>query len=217
MSIHDIEYTDQKLLIKTVWIPWGLFLGIETLTIWLVVHETWLALGVLSGIIIPIVYFFVNKRKIKRHGRIHITQDQLVFSIVRHEKKIAINAIKEYQIIPHNGVTIWLKLRNGENFGLMANESFCKSFGLEQACIEIKETIQRHIKENPSQQSPVRRKSMYEKTWFIMGLSIITLVMLGCTVYAVVIGVPFYPLLIPVGIFIGIWVAVFNARKLRTS
>lgn len=217
MNKREIEYTDQSVLNNAFYVSIALFFGIQTSVIWLVADDTWLAIGVLAGFILPIVYFFWKKRKAKQHGCILIGADELVFNVFGKERNIHISDIRQYQIAHYNGVSISLQLKDGGKLHLIANKNFCNAHQLEQACAEIQDLIKQYSTNNPMEEVPVRGKTMFEQTWFIVGLSIFSAALLGGMAYAIAIGKPFYPLLIPASIFIGFWVAVYNARRLRKS
>lgn len=213
---YDIQHTDPKLLRIALFTAIGLFLLIETLVIWFIADETLLAIGVLVGFIIPIAYFFIKKRKVKLYGYVEINNHQLIFNVFGTEKTIGIKDIQQYSFTYFKGVSLTLKLKSGEKFTLVANSNFCNAEKFEKACASIEKTIEQFSENTPSlQEIPIREKTVFEKTWFIVLLSICTVGMVIAIIYAIANGKKLHQLLAPLAIFIGLWAGILKSASKR--
>jgi hypothetical protein len=121
MKTISFEYTDTKFTLR--------LLTLCFLTLLILVITTVNLIG-MGGLIlafgVPILIFFVNKKKIKKQGIANIFASYSEFTIAAATAKVVYADIRTYQIERYNGIYLKVKFNDGKSFKLQANANFCK-------------------------------------------------------------------------------------------
>lgn len=141
MQEYIIAYSDQGLLARTLGGSIALLLAIQALALQLAADEARLGLGV-AGLALPLTYFFIRKRKIRRTGIVLIGYDRIAFSVLNTITIISVHEVAYYRISHDHGTALTLALKNGNKFRVKANHIFCDPSKLEVACNGIEKILQ---------------------------------------------------------------------------
>ena len=146
MKNYTFEYDDDKLKLKLFLMSLFLFLalliGILTLNIFNFFFLILFSLG------IPYFIFWFNMKKIKKNGFSEIENEKVKFSLNGFEKEIYFSEINYYIINSHNGSSLFIKLKNGKNFGIISNIYFSNPIKFTQFCHDFETAIEKYKREN---------------------------------------------------------------------
>lgn len=211
MADYNFEYTDTKFTLKLLGIS---FLTFILLLIAMIVTID--LIGVIGGLIlafgVPLLIFFLNKKKILKQGSAIINDSYSEFKLSDTTNKIVYSDIRTYQVERFNGTHLKIKFKDGSRFKLQANSNFCNSKQFDLCSQEFDDTVQRFKTTNGVELT--RKKSIFEQAWMLPLLIILTGGLLGGVLYAIIQGKRIPPTFYTSGaIVIPLWVAFFNARK----
>lgn len=214
MKKYSFEYSDKKFLVKTMGISAGIFIVLLALSMWLINDETAMGFGIIASFVLPGVYFFARKGKIRRKGLALIGYGRLVFDLSGETRIISLSNIVSYRIVHYNGATLSLALKDQRKFALTSNRNFCDPEPFEQVCQDIEASIQAYLSDNSVTDGPIRKKRFLEQTWMLVFVSVLTTIVILALVYALAIGHERYgALLLSLGMSLSLWGVVIHARK----
>jgi hypothetical protein len=215
MRDFSFEYTDAKFTLKL------LVLCFLSLVVFLIAMAVTVDLiGVIGSLIfvfgVPLAIFFLNRKKIKKHGTANIHDSYSEFTLADSTDKIVYSDIESYQVERYNGTHLKIKFKDGRSFKVQANSNFCNADKFDAFCREFEDTIQQFKATNHVELT--RMKSMFEKVWMLPFLIIITAFILGAVVFEILMKrtppTAFYTTSI---IVTSLWIGYFNARKRRAT
>jgi len=211
MRDFTFEYTDTKFTLKLLGLS---FLSFVVLLIAMVVTVD--LIGIIGSLIlafgVPLLIFFLNKKKIKKLGTGNILDSYAEFKLADSTQKIEFGQIKTYQVERYNGTALVLKLKDGKDFKLQANTNFCNADQFDTFCQEFEKTIQQFKMTNNVELT--RKKSMFEQAWMLPFLIILTVGLVGGIIFAISKGKNIPPTFYTsAAVVIPLWIGYFNARK----
>lgn len=215
MKDLKFEYTDSKFTL--------ILLGLSLLSfvlLLIVEREVIELLGVIGALIltlgVPLLIFFLNKKKIKKQGTAMIHDSFSVFRLSGSTVQVDYADIKAYQVERYNGTQLKIKFMNGKNLKVEANSNFCNSSQFEAFCQEFERTIQEFKSINNVE--IVRKKSMFEKAWMLPLLVVLNVGILGTFIHAHINGVKVPRILYTsAAILIPVWGAYYKAKKRKSK
>ena len=211
MRDFAFEYTDTKFTLKLLGLS---FLALFVLLVAMVVTVD--LIGIIGSLIlafgVPLLIFFLNKKKIKKLGTANISDSNAEFKLVNSTQKIEFGQIRTYQVERYYGTTLVLKFKDGKDFKLQANTNFCNADKFDEFCQEFEKTVQQFKTTNNVELT--RKKSMFERAWMLPFLIILTAGLIGGIIFAISndknIPPTFYT---SAALVIPLWIGYFNARK----
>jgi hypothetical protein len=211
MRDYNFEYTDTKFTLKLIGLS---FLAFVVLLIAMVVTVD--LLGIAGALIlafgVPVLIFFLNKKKIKKIGTANIYDSSSEFKLADSTEKVVYADIKTYQVERYNGTHLKIKFKDGKDFKLQANSNFCNSDQFDILCGEFEKTVQQFKSTNNVELT--RKPSMFERAWMLPFLIILTAGLIGGIVFAISQGKSIPPTFYTsAAIVIPMWIGYFNARK----
>lgn len=211
MSDYNFEYTDTKFTLKLLGLS---FLTLILLLIAMVVTID--LIGIIGSLIlafgVPLLIFFLNKKRIKRYGTANIFDSYTEFKLSDSTQKIEFEQIKTYLFERYNGTALAIKLKDGKDFKLQANTNFCDAAQFDAFCQEFEKTIQQYKTSNNVDLT--RKKSMFEKAWMLPLLIILTVGLIGGIIFAISKGKSIPPTFYSsAAVIIPLWIGYLNARK----
>jgi len=212
MREFNFEYTDTKFTLKLLGLS---FLAFVVLLIAMVVTVD--LIGTVGGLIlafgVPLVIFFLNKKKIKKLGTANIYDSSSEFKLAESIEKIVYADIKSYQVERYNGTALVIKLKDGKDFKLQANSNFCNTARFDTFCQEFEKTLDQ-FKTTNSNVELTRKPSIYERAWMLPFLIILTTGLIGFSVFAISQGKNIPPTFYTsAAIVIPMWIGYLSARK----
>jgi hypothetical protein len=207
MKTISFEYTDTKFTLR--------LLTLCFLTLLILVITTVNLIG-MGGLIlafgVPILIFFVNKKKIKKQGIANIFASYSEFTIAAATAKVVYADIRTYQIERYNGIYLKVKFNDGKSFKLQANANFCNPIQFDTCCREFESVIQQYKANNNVQLT--RKPSMFEQAWMLPFLVILTMGLAGGVIFAVSNGKSIPPTFYTSAVIvIPLWVGYLSARR----
>jgi hypothetical protein len=211
MRDFTFEYTDTKFTLKLLGLS---FLAFVVLLIAMVVTID--LIGIIGSLIlafgVPLLIFFLNKKKIKKHGTANIFDSYSEFKLADSTRKIEFGQIKTYQVERYNGTALAIKLKDGKDFKLGANTNFCNADQFDTFCQEFEKTIQQYKTSNNVELT--RKKSIFERAWMLPLLLVLTVGLVGGIIFAISLGKSIPPTFYSsAAVVIPLWIGYLNARK----
>ena len=213
MKEYQFECFDQKYMQKLVGGLFLTFLIIFLSTIFLIKGLTFIMVGSILSMIIPVIIFQFYRKKIKQNGSAKIHADFAEFNIANIETKINYSEIKSYMIQDFNGTFMNLKLIDNTKFNISSNNTYCDTYQFGIFAQDFQKTLQEFKKEN--QVNIKRRKNFFEYKWVFPFLIIFT----GAILYMILEGIylgkklPIPSLLMTIGPLITLWAGYLSNRK----
>ena len=211
MRDYNFEYTDTKFTLKLLGLS---FLTLVTLLIAMVVTVD--LIGIIGSLIlafgVPLLIFFMNKKKIKKQGTANIYDSYSEFKLANSSDKVVYADIKTYQVERYNGTHLKIKFKDGKDFKLQANSNFCNADQFDTFCNEFENSVQQYKTSNNVELT--RKKSMFEQAWMLPFLVILTAGLIGGIIFAISQGKSIPPTFYTsAAVVIPLWIGYLNARK----
>jgi hypothetical protein len=86
---------------------------------------------------IPLLVFFLNRKKIKKIGSAILQSDQAEFNFNGSVKKISYSEINKIEIFRYRGTHLTIKLRDKQKFIIQGNSYFCDYRSLDLMCQDL--------------------------------------------------------------------------------
>lgn len=133
---------------------------------------------ILLSIIVGVLFFLLNKHRIKKTGKADLSETGVVFEL-SDNINIKFSDLKYYYIYDgKNGIVFTLGLLDGTKFKIGANNNFCNVEPLKSLLIDIQEEIEKYKTQN--QVNIIHLKSILARKNAVYVLSFITvLIILG--------------------------------------
>jgi hypothetical protein len=211
MSDYNFEYTDTKFTLKLLGLS---FLAFVVLLIAMVVTVDFI--GIVGGLLltfgVPVLLFVLNKKKIKKLGMANISDSSSEFKLADSTEKIDFANIISYRVERYNGTSLVIKRKDGKDFKLRANTNFCNAEHFDTFCQELDKAIQHYKTSNNVELT--RKKSMFEKTWMLPLLIVMTVGLIGGGIFAISQGKNIPSILYTsAAMVIPLWIGYASARK----
>jgi hypothetical protein len=209
MKEYTFEYTKQSF----AYLLFGLSFSIIVLGVviyrFLLTNFLSPALATISFIVLAVVFFLINKYKIKKVGIAKLSSDNLIMELAK-TTHIAFSDLKYYYIYNgKNGSVFTLGFINGTKFKLAANNNFCNEESFRVFLTNFESVVETYKTQNEA--NIIHLESVFAKKQTVYILSVLTiLVILGfcftrMPVMILPIGVSF-PLLVS-------WIRYFQQRN----
>jgi hypothetical protein len=211
MKDFTFEYTDTKFTLKLLGLS---FLAFVVLLIAMVVTVD--LIGIIASIIlvfgVPLLIFFLNKKKIKKHGTANIYDSYSEFKLADSTDKVVYADIRTYQVERYNGTHLKIKFKDGKDFKLQANSNFCNNDQFDSFCQEFENVVQQYKTSNNVELT--RKPSMFERAWMLPFLIVLTAGLVGGIIFATSQGKRIPPTFYTsAAVIIPLWIGYLNARK----
>lgn len=133
---------------------------------------------ILLSIIVGVLFFLLNKHRIKKTGKADLSETGVVFEL-SDNINIKFSDLKYYYIYDgKNGIVFTLGFLDGTKFKIGANNNFCNVEPLKSLLIDIQEEIEKYKTQN--QVNIIHLKSILARKNAVYVLSFITvLIILG--------------------------------------
>jgi ABC-type multidrug transport system fused ATPase/permease subunit len=210
MKNYTFEYDDDKLKLKlfliSLFLFFALLIGMLTSNIFNFFFLILISLG------IPYFIFWFNMKKIKKNGSSEIENEKVKFSLNGLEKEIYFSEINYYFINSHNGSSLFIKLKNGKNFGVISNTYFSNPIKFTQFCHDFETEIENYKRENNIEL--IRKKSFFEQAWIYPFLIILTIIILALVAIVIYNGRNFTaPFFGAIGSLMTLWSGYFSGKR----
>jgi len=161
---------------------------------------------------IPLLIFFLNKKKTEKQGTATIYDSYSEFKLADSIDKVVYADIKTYQVERYNGTYLKIKFKDGKSFKLQLNSNFCNSDQFYSFCHELENTVQHYKTTNNIELT--RQKSMFEQAWMLPFLIILPGGLIAGITFAVSQGKNIPPsFYASAAVVIPFWISYLNARK----
>jgi hypothetical protein len=146
MKEYIFEYTKQRI----AYLLFLLLFGIIALAAFILssLFKNFLLLDIISSIILGVLFFLLNKKRIKRNGKAELTENEVVFEL-SDVKRVVFNQLKYYYIYDgKNGIIFTLGLLDGTKLKIGANNNFCNDELLKTFLTDLKSAIDTYNVQN---------------------------------------------------------------------
>jgi ABC-type multidrug transport system fused ATPase/permease subunit len=215
MELTDFrfEYSRQSIIVRLLFIAVPTFITLFISTFFILQYIGLLTCIILT-IVVPILIFYLNRKKIKANGRAILTADRVTFELVDNKVTYEFKDIKSYTIQYYHGLALNLRLKEGKKFRLLANDNFCKPEKFSKFCRAFEKTLDTF--ESLNKTSSIRGKSIFEKQWFFVLLITLTALAIGALIYASLADkAKPGSILISIGALISLWTGYFATKTSR--
>jgi len=176
--------------------------------------------GFVAAFAIPFFIFWLNRKKIKRYGSAVLNYHSIVFSLDRRKEYVEFASIRDYLVQYYNGVSLRIRLNNGQKILIVANENFCNPDKLGSFCGLLETIFEKHKEEQKLQM--IRKKSVFELRWMFVFLIVITVILIGVIVAMIVRGSfqdvkPYVYLFSSSGSLIALWSGYYMNRHRKRN
>lgn len=215
MNEYNFEYSDHRYTLKLLGICF--LLGALLMAgMFIVIHyiNIFLALAIVMGI--PILIFWLNQKQIKKRGIAIIHDLHTEFFFPTSNYSFTYLEIITYQVEYYNGISLSIKFKNGKNFKLQANSSFCNPSELEYFCTAFESKLSEFKAANNT--GLTRKKPILAKPWFLLLLIISSASILVVAAIALIQGKDFPPVFFgTLGTLLTLWAGYSQTARSRRS
>jgi hypothetical protein len=161
---------------------------------------------------IPICLFFLKKHKIRRYGKAVLSPDKITLTMEGQSLEIDFNEIQSFKVdFYETNKLIKLEFENKDIFKLHGNPYFCEISAFKDLAENLEEALTEFSNKNSNNE--VRREaSIYERSWFILVLIVMTTICISLIFYGLYKGENIGIIVISLGFVVSMWVAYFQAR-----
>jgi len=175
-----------------------------------------MVLYLLLGFTIPVIVFFLFKKKIKRSGKGEIVNKVLHLEMDSQKTTIDLSNIHSFKVEHFNGTKLSLRMKNRKKLNIYANDNFCDSTSFEAFTDYFETCLSDFTKEGNV--NIIRKKSVFEQKWMFYFLFVMTILTAGAIFYALAFTdrTP-GTLFTSTGLLIFMWAAYFKAQKKKVK
>lgn len=172
MAKYEFEYVNQKYSLTLFLISFATFFALFfTMLEFKKFFNVYFTLIISFGI--PILFFWLNKHKIKKDGFAILEENYTEISKSDKLERINFDDIKNYQVQDYNGnISLLINLKSGKKMNLTSSSNFCKTEYFDNYCQELEVKIEKYL--SLHQLETIRKKTFFEKAWIYPFLLIIT-------------------------------------------
>jgi hypothetical protein len=207
MKEYTFEYTRQGFTYILFGISVGILVG--CIVVFSVFHLLPVGVATILAFILPVVFFLLNKHRIKRTGVAKLSDKDLIL-ILDETISISFSDLKYYYVYDgKNGVVFTLGFLDGSKLKMGANNNFCNVDQFNFFLKEFQLTIEKYKTEN--QTNIIHLESVFARRQTIYILSVLTFLVIGGFCFTTM------PLMIlPIGVSAGLlvgWIQYFQMRS----
>lgn len=123
MKDYDFEYTSQSITYTLFFASFAI-IAIAAIALSRLISN-YILFDVISSIVLGIIFFLLNKHRIKKAGKAHLSDKEIILSL-SDTKSFYFNNLKYYYVYDgKNGIVFTLGLLDGTKFKIVANNNFC--------------------------------------------------------------------------------------------
>lgn len=168
MKKYDFEFYDPRYNTKIVLMFFALFvlsfIGSASVCLYFSI-ENGLIIVLSITLLLPIAFFFINRKKLKKKGSAVINYDHVVFHLDGITAQIGYKDISSYLIQDYNGLLLKLKLNDGTKLAIAASDKYGNQIkDFREFSVPMEQALKQYQTENDT--AMIRIKTFKERMGF---------------------------------------------------
>ncbi len=149
----------------------------------------------------------------KKRGSAQLDEASVTFVLDGQERRVQFGDLASYKVEEYNGVVLYLRFAGGEKFKISANSNFCNPEPFRIFCDDLDKKLTRAVRDGNI--ALTRKPGTFEQKAFYIVLLAMTIILVLAIVYSLSVGAGLSSYVMPIAVFIGLWISYFGAQKKR--